>query len=721
MILNDLFYNPILSNIIMTNLSNKVFVEVLSFLNNTDKAIFISGKAGTGKTTFLRSLPTETFKKMIITAPTGVAAINAGGVTLHSFFQLPLVPFLPKNIKIFEKIKYDQSKQKVLREIELLIVDEISMVRADILDAIDFVLRKTRGMPELPFGGIQVVMIGDLYQLSPIVKANEWDELNTIYESPFFIDSKVYRQAYPVCFELTHVYRQNDADFLDLLNKIRVNSCTESDLEFVNSFYKKSENFSEAYINLTTHNAKAEKINRENLELLPGEPYCYTAEVIGDFDKNLFPADEKLYLKAGAQVVLLKNSTQDKKYFNGRIGKILKVGEDKIDIDFGNDDILSLSRETWSNSDYAYDNSTKKMVEVSLGSFRQFPIGLAWAITIHKSQGLSFEHAILDMEDAFVPGQVYVALSRLTSLKGLVLRSKITKNSLGLNPRIAKFSSDITPEVDLDKVLHDNSILFLERTLIGFFDLSEIIAITKSCSAFNHEIFDFLCDKLERLETISEKFIQQIIVIRKGGEDISNIYPRIISGSEYFIKELDAVVFSLRDYLKKVKNDPVQKRYFAFTRSTIVLLENRSKNFIAAKSVTESLKSGATMEEAIKLVRTVKVAKSVRGPSSKIVFDDTNQKTEEITLGLFRAGKSIDTIAIERNLTKVTIENHLSLYISAGEVSIDDLLSRESLDVILGLLRENPAITLSGIKLKVSGDISFGQIGAALEFWKICK
>ncbi len=393
---------------------NPVFQLAVQFVNQTARPVFLTGRAGTGKTTFLKFIRENSFKKMAVVAPTGVAAINAGGTTIHSFFQLPFGPFIPTPQfgwnpeapgytdpnSLFRNIRFNASKRELLQELELLIIDEISMVRADMLDAVDAVLRHFRQQPLVPFGGLQVLYIGDLFQLPPVVSKEEWNLLQQHYASPFFFDAQVIRQAPPVYLELNKIYRQNEAEFIRILNNIRNNRMEPEDLERLHDYYQPEfmAPSNDHYITLTSHNAKADNINREELGKLRGHQHTFEATVTGEFNDKAFPAEKMLTLKDGAQVMLIKNDKGEaRRYYNGKIGVIKKITEEKILISFPDDpDDLTLEKETWKNIRYNYNKEKDKIVEEELGTFSQYPIRLAWAITIHKSQGLTFEKAVID-------------------------------------------------------------------------------------------------------------------------------------------------------------------------------------------------------------------------------------------------------------------------------------------------------------------------------------
>ncbi len=461
--------------------NNPVFQLAVQFVNQTARPVFLTGKAGTGKTTFLKFIRDNCFKKMAVVAPTGVAAINAGGTTMHSFFQLPFGPFIPSpqsgwNAEaqgytdpntLFRNIRFNANKRELLQELELLVIDEVSMVRADMLDAVDTLLRHFREQPLLPFGGLQVLYIGDLYQLPPVVMEKERALLNAHYRSPFFFDAQVIRQSPPVYLELNKIYRQNEPRFIHLLNNIRNNRVGYEDLDLLQDYYQPEfiSPRNEHYITLTSHNAKADSINREELNKLRGRQYAFEAAITGEFNDNSFPAERTLLLKEGAQVMLIKNDKgETRRYYNGKIGTIKKLDGIRITLVFPDEqEELILEKETWRNIRYHYEKENDRIGEEELGTFSQYPIRLAWAITIHKSQGLTFEKAVIDAGASFAPGQVYTALSRLTSLKGLVLRSRIYPSSISTDPRVVAFTEDRMSEGAVEQQLEEEQLSLYRR------------------------------------------------------------------------------------------------------------------------------------------------------------------------------------------------------------------------------------------------------------------
>ncbi len=430
---------------------NVEFNSATEFVQQTDKLIYLTGKAGTGKTTFLKHIKNITEKNTVILAPSGVAAINAGGVTIHSFFQIPFGPFLPNDLRLntnsfYDTFRYRENKKQIIKNLELLIIDEISMVRCDMLDIIDRILKVTRNN-KLPFGGVQVILIGDTFQLPPVTKNNEWNILSQFYKTPFFFSSKVIEQNKPLYIELKKIYRQNEQEFIDLLNRVRVDKVNSNDFITLNSKYNPafSANGSD-YIILATHNKIVNQTNLTKLNQLETEIYTFEANVIKDFPDKIMPTDRFLKLKVGAQIMFIKNDIGDiKKYYNGKIGKIKELENNKIVVVFDNEQEVEVERAEWENIKYTYNKEKKKIEEEIIGTFEQYPIRLAWAITVHKSQGLTFEKVIADLGSAFASGQVYVALSRCTSFSGLILKSQLHQNAIKTDIRVLEFAKNETP------------------------------------------------------------------------------------------------------------------------------------------------------------------------------------------------------------------------------------------------------------------------------------
>jgi hypothetical protein len=455
------------------------------FVTNTGANLFLTGKAGTGKTTFLRTLKENCSKRMVVLAPTGIAAINAKGVTIHSFFQFPLAPFIPDPTFNSHPFRYSFSKEKlnIIRSMDLLVIDEISMVRADLLDEVDAVLRRYREWDK-PFGGVQLLMLGDVQQLAPVARDEDWQLLKDYYDTPYFFGSHALRDCPYMTIELKNVYRQQDTHFLSLLNKIRTNTAHQSDLDELNKRYIPhfTPKDSDGYIRLTTHNYQARNINERELDALKGQAYSFDAEVEGDFPNFSFPTEEHLVVKEGAQVMFVKNdSSTEKRYYNGMIGEVTGVGEEKIWVrsrDTGAQ--FELEKEVWSNAKYALDKASGSIVEEVKGTFTQYPIRLAWAITIHKSQGLTFDRAIIDAGNAFAHGQTYVALSRCRTLDGIVLEEPLRPDAIITDRQVDDFtrqSEQRVPDSRKMQELERAYVLELLHELFGLHDIERTYSL----------------------------------------------------------------------------------------------------------------------------------------------------------------------------------------------------------------------------------------------------
>jgi len=580
--------------------NNAIFQLAADFINQTSEHVFLTGKAGTGKTTFLKYIRAHTHKSAVVAAPTGVAAINAGGVTLHSLFQLPFEPYLPGISNPMKKKSHFFSKEKIelLRQLELLIIDEVSMLRADVLDCIDEILRHIRRNSQ-PFGGIQVLYIGDLFQLPPVAKTEEWELLETYYESTFFFHARVIKRTEPVYLELKTVYRQGDPVFVDLLNRIRNNIATTEDLHELNKRYnpgfipKEGEN----YIILTTHNYRSDAINHRQLEELPSEEHVFTGTVEGDFPDYALPTDLELHLKAGAQVMFIRNDTEGR-FFNGKIVTITQIVADQIYVYLPdlNEDIL-VPKEEWENMRYSLNKESNKIEEEKLGSFIQYPLRLAWAITIHKSQGLTFEKAIIDAGGSFAAGQTYVALSRCTSLDGIVLFSKIRPNCILTDDYAVRYSRTEKDGNELLRLFLEGRKKFRTERLLLYFDWRPIhdilwrfdkLAEDKTTQEYEPAklLFAGFKKKITGWENTTIKFQQQLkqIICQEAPEDeiIALLKVRcqkaIIYFHEQFVTDVLKPLQNLITILKiDKKNRTLIKSLIEYERDMKLFLENRRK------------------------------------------------------------------------------------------------------------------------------------------------
>lgn len=553
----------------MTMQMNEQFDLAFNFLQNTGTHLFLTGKAGTGKTTFLKRLKEVSPKRMIVVAPTGVAAINAGGVTIHSFFQLPFGPYIPSvgaagNQSNNYSNKFSRDKINIIRSLDLLVIDEVSMVRADLLDAISDVLCRYKDRTK-PFGGVQLLLIGDLQQLAPVAKDEDWNLLKDHYASTFFFDSKALSESTYFSIELTHVYRQSDSVFINLLNNIRENCFDDETLQQLNRRYIPDFNpdDKQGYITLTTHNYQAQQINNRKLAELPGKSYRFTAEINNDFPEYSYPTDDNLELKCGAQVMFVKNdSSGDHRYYNGKIGKIVFINPNKITVVGEDGNEIQVEKETWSNVKYTINQETKEITETIAGTFSQYPLKTAWAITIHKSQGLTFEHAIIDASAAFSHGQVYVALSRCKTLEGLVLSSPITRNAMIKDLRIQEFSSSVAEKQPRKEQLEKAQQHYFEELVTELFNFGSIQQRLQYAAYMVYTHLQKLYPELNTqyantrdafrsvITEVGGRFQQQLSrMISENPNYLQDemIQERVRKGVAYFIEHIDSLCSSLEE------------------------------------------------------------------------------------------------------------------------------------------------------------------------------
>ena len=711
---------------------NPLFSTAADFVNNTSRHIFLTGKAGTGKTTFLKYIRENARKKCVVVAPTGVAAINAGGVTMHSFFQLPLGPFLPithrlssegvtDQYTLFKNIRVSEEKREIFRDLELLIIDEISMVRCDMLDATDAILRYFRKQPHTPFGGVQVLYIGDLFQLPPVMPDSQWEVLREYYESPFFFHSKAVGQAPPVYIELKKIYRQSQQKFIDILNRIRNAEATREDLTVLNGRQHAEPDPEAKYITLTTHNHKADRINADELKKLPGKTFEFKGVVEGDFPDKTLPTDPVLQLKEGAQVMFIRNDkSEERRYYNGKIATISRIDKEGIRVVLADsEEELLLEQETWNNIRYSYNQQEESINEEKLGSFTQFPIRLAWAITIHKSQGLTFQNAIIDAGESFAPGQVYVALSRCTSLDGLIIRSAITHSSISTDPLVLEFASRETSEGELAKILEKEELDFQHVQLARSFDLQKLvdaIAVFVQYVQGKHlpdtqqavQIARAMLREAQDLQNVSLKFQQQIKNLLES-DQTDKLHERLKKAVAYFSTSL--------------------------TGQLLLPVEKHIHSLKSAKKVRQYLKRARQLRNAI--ARTINAIQKIRFgdgvfldadaveiPISDVDVRQRKGKVEKgsslrVTLALFKTGMKPHHIAEKRKLALSTIEAHMAQLIKSGDIEIHQCMEESRIASIVSVIREFQTDSMQPVKQKLGGDFSYGEIRAVMTHMQI--
>lgn len=716
------------------------------YINTTDRHIFLTGKAGTGKTTFLKHIVAHTHKKTVVAAPTGIAAINAEGVTLHSLLQLPFGAFIPERIQppdinaqittlfnLFTNLRFNASKRNLIREIELLIIDEVSMLRADLLDCIDHMLRFLRRRKNEPFGGLQMLFIGDLLQLPPVVKDTEWQVLSQYYKSSYFFEARALKDNPPIHVELQKVYRQSDQTFIELLNRFRENRQTVDDISLLNKRYRADhQTLSEqGYIHLTTHNRKADDINSQRLKALDSPIVSFPADIEGDYPEHIFPTAQKMELKEGAQVMFIKNDlSEDKLFFNGRIGHISELSRSKILVTFEDGSIVDVPLHKWENKRYSLNKETSEIEEKILGSFEQYPLKLAWAVTVHKSQGLTFEKAILDLSGAFAQGQIYVALSRLTSMEGLVLSSKIPSNGFDLSENMKAFVASKASEKELTQKLDADRKAYLTRLTSATFDLSELITSlrvheysfnkqeNRSLKQRYHQWTKDLLAEILPVKDVSEGFIRQIQKITQANEDyLPLLTERVAKATGYFTPLLEKLSKDLTNHEMNLKDKSKLKTYrkelkeleqTAFNKSEALRKVNLLLQFAADSKVLT--KQDLHPEDRV-------TTRLVQKKSSRKKQTGDKTPTAEVSFKLYKDGKTIEEIAKERGYVLGTIEGHLSQYIQKGELDPYEIVDKQKLDNIMTLIGPETQ-GMNEIKTRLGSEYTYGEVKVAMAYYK---
>ncbi|HEX8563988.1 MAG TPA: helix-turn-helix domain-containing protein [Flavobacterium sp.] len=738
----------------------------LKFINQTHRSIFLTGKAGTGKTTLLREILRTTHKNTVVVAPTGIAALNAGGVTIHSMFQLPFAAFIPaSNVQptFLPGVKFETrdslrrhfmmsgQKKSVIRNMELLIIDEVSMLRADLLDAIDFMMQSVRKRNQ-PFGGVQVLFIGDLLQLPPVVKKEEWTTLKPFYKGIFFFHSHVVQQNPPLYIELSKIFRQTESDFISVLNNLRNNNVSREEVALLNKFVKPDFDLkaNKGYITLTTHNAKADGMNAQALADLDGDIVQYHAEIVGEFPEKIFPVDERLQLKIGAQVMFIKNDLSvDKNYFNGKTGIISSLSDQEILVCFPDEQkTIEVERYEWQNIRYYVDESTKEIREEILGTLVHYPIKLAWAITVHKSQGLTFDKAALDVSHVFLPGQAYVALSRLRSLKGLVLLSPLQMNGISNDVDVMQYSKSKADLSHLEESLEVETRRFVHSYLKNSFDWQELAQewrshrfsyqqdAEKSEKSRNLQWAKQQSEAIDSLLEPSRKFISQLDKIFASEPfDVSHLSDRINAALKYFLEPMDNIVSEVLLKIEEVKRAKKAKTFFNELMELEELQTNVVLQMLRAQLLTGILASGKTIckenlesaeiksykNDKLQLIRAAykeqhveliedqqEVDRYLRKDKSK--KKEPRKNTVQETYELWIQKNTVKEIAIARKLTSQTIFSHIGKLIQAQAIRITDVLPQDRISALEGAFKGYTDESLSGLKEKFGDEFTWDEL-----------
>ncbi|MDH4402728.1 MAG: helix-turn-helix domain-containing protein [Flavobacterium sp.] len=730
----------------------------LKFINQTNRSLFLTGKAGTGKTTLLKEIIKTTHKNTVVVAPTGIAALNAGGVTIHSMFQLPFGGFIPDNsaphfsgnVKFETKstlvrhFKMSGLKKAVIRNMELMIIDEVSMLRADLLDAIDFMMQSVR-KKKAPFGGVQVLFIGDLLQLPPVIRDEEWSTLRKYYNGKFFFHSHVIQQNPPLYIELSKIFRQSDDAFISILNNLRNNQISTDDIAVLNQYVKPNFdlNNNKGYIILTTHNAKADATNAKALEDLEGKLMTFNPEIVDDFPDKIYPIEHNLQLKVGAQIMFVKNDPSfEKKYFNGKMGFIKSLSSNEILVHFPDENLtIEVEKYEWQNIRYKVNEMTKEIDEEVLGTFVHYPIKLAWAITVHKSQGLTFDKAALDVSQVFLPGQAYVALSRLRALNGLILLSPLRMNGISNDQDVMDYSLNKASEEVLAESLQQDTKKYLHNFLKATFDWADLAQEWRN-HQFSYNEKSEVSEKSKHAvwakkqsESIGEvldpsrKFLSQLDKLFAADNfDINLISERIHAAYNYFYVTMDCAVYDILWKIEEVKRAKKAKAYF----DELVLLEEMQIKAVfqlmKAKLLINTVADGAQISKEnltsneIKSYRNNKISEiqtKFKELNITIVEDDVDvnrytkkkssktaapkKSTTQETYELWLQSNSINEIAAIRKLTSQTIYGHFAKLIEAGQVQLQDVMPEDKIEALTLIFKKFKGESLNEL-MEAHGD-----------------
>lgn len=723
-------------------------------VEETGANLFLTGKAGTGKTTFLRRLRESSRKRMVVLAPTGVAAINAGGMTMHSFFQLPFSPFIPgRGFLGEEKRFYRMSKEKrrLIASLDLIVIDEISMVRPDTLDGIDRLLRRLRGI-DRPFGGIQLLLIGDLRQLAPVVRQDEWEMLRDFYSSPYFFESHSLREAGFLTVELKTIYRQQDPEFISLLNAVRDGNADREVLNRLNMMCRPAEpEEQDLTIRLTTHNRIADETNARHLAMLTGDAAVFEAKIKGKFPESSYPADKYLTLKVGARVMFIKNDSGfERRYYNGLIGTVTGIGENSVYVlpDDDDYDAIEVGYAEWENTSYRVDDDTKEIAQQIDGVFAQIPLRLAWAITIHKSQGLTFDRAVIDAEQSFAPGQLYVALSRCRSLEGMRLETRLSPHAVIVDNDVNSFIDNSRKSAPDEARLNQLRDEYFRTLLAELFDFNalgiKLRDFTRVVTEYVAPIYPQLFDSYrsvtqqfsEKIENVGNKFIS---IYASGRIDsdataANNAFlEKISNGCLYFLDQLAPICKMLNETPMELDNAAYQQRLF--TAADLLWFEMNMKKTILKGLTQENFspatymkyKAHAVLEDMDATVSSTKTPRrratkekdSTSGDSAAKKPKEKKEKkpkgySQRVTLQMFRNGKTIEEIAAARDLTPGTIASHLAEMVRLGEIKLEDVLPESILDMIeeaiTQLRSEGSSITYTNLRTLLADSLPLHYI-----------
>lgn len=741
-----------------------IFTE--KFINQTDYPVFLTGKAGTGKTTLLKKIIQTTHKQTIIVAPTGIAALNAGGVTIHSFFQLPFSSFIPdfingnignESVKFESKstltkhFKMNATRKALIQNLELLIIDEVSMLRADLLDAIDWMLRNVRKSNEA-FGGVQVLFIGDLLQLPPVVKQDEWQVLSKYYRGSFFFNAKVIEEKFPIFIELEKIYRQDDDSFISFLNDLRNNQLTNDHVLKLNQYVKNEGTFEqEGYVTLTTHNYKADNINQKELQKIEGKSYFFEAEITGEFPPHMYPIDANLEFKKDAQIMFIKNDivNSDKQYYNGKMGVIKEISSNEIMVYFKEEDkTIEVSKYEWNNVKYVQNNESGEIEEEVVGTFVQYPIKLAWAITIHKSQGLTFEKAILDVSNVFAPGQAYVAFSRLKSLDGLILTESLRLNGMTNDETVVHFQQNKLNQSQLDIALKNTSKTYLYNLLKETFDWYDMQqAWIKHELEYKHatsksekgKLKSWIHHQNQMIATTmdpAKKFINQLTqIISRQEVDYLFLKERVDAAYNYFFKQFDSVYYAVLKQIYQLKKQKKTRQLVKELEELsdlllkVILQLKRVKTYIESVSLGLEISKERIWNEEVKHYKITKAALIKQESRENVSFfdepdidlDDETEiiekskkekklSTYEQTLVMFENGKTVEEIAKLRQLTTNTIYNHLAKLIKDEKIELKQVLSEEKISELVTYFEGYQEESLTPLKEKLGDKVTWDEL-----------